>query len=55
MLRHASFHREKETMKMSRESAEDAERRANLLIDWHDFVVRKGVHLQGFKGMEAGG
>jgi len=39
MLQHASFHREKEVEKMSRESADDAERRANLLIDWHDFVV----------------
>jgi len=39
MFRHAAFHREKERAKLSQESAVDAERRANLLIDWQDFVV----------------
>ena len=39
MFQYASFFREKEQEKLSRENAEDAERRANLLIDWHDFVV----------------
>jgi len=36
---YAAFVREREREKQSKESAEEEERRANLLVDWHDFVV----------------
>merc|ERR1719253_289514 len=49
MQQHAAYYRDKEREKQSKESAEEAERRANLLIDWHDFVV---VETIGFEDDE---
>ena len=36
---HAAWLRGREKERISKETAEDMERRAQLLIDWHDFVV----------------
>ena len=46
MQQNAAFVREREREKMSKESAAEEERRANLLVDWHDFVV---VETIGFE------
>jgi len=39
MQQYAAFYNKQEREKATKESMEEAERRANLLVDWHDFVV----------------
>ena len=39
MQQYAAFVRDREREKLTKESAAEEERRANLLVDWHDFVV----------------
>lgn len=39
MQQYGAFYNKQEREKADKDSMEEAERRANLLIDWHDFVV----------------
>ena len=40
MQQYSAFVLDRERDKLSKESVAEEERRANLLVDWHDFVVR---------------